>query len=121
MASRREQNQEDTRLRVLRLISENPGLSTRKIAKLVGISNGSTYYCINAMIHKGMIKLGNFRSSKNKRKYAYNITPNGIYEKTILTARFLQRKLEEFENLKNEIDDLEKEVKLTENNNREKI
>ena len=116
MASRREQNQEDIRLRVLRLLSENPELSTRQIANIVGISNGSTYYCINAMIHKGMIKLGNFRSSKNKKKYVYNLTPSGIYEKTILTAKFLRRKLQEYEDLKKEIDDLEKEVKLVEEN-----
>ena len=65
MASRRSQKQEEISFRVLRLLSDNPDMSTRKIADIVGISNGSTYYCINALIHKGMIKLGNFRSSKN--------------------------------------------------------
>ena len=50
MASKRSQQQEEIRLRILRLLNENSNLSTRKIAKLVGISNGSTYYCINALI-----------------------------------------------------------------------
>ena len=68
MASRRGQKQEEISFRVLRLLSDNPDMSTRQIANIVGISNGSTYYCINALIHKGMIKLGNFRSSKNKKE-----------------------------------------------------
>ena len=41
-------------------------MSTRQIAKLVGISNGSTYYCIKALIKKGFIKIGNFSASNNK-------------------------------------------------------
>ena len=113
MASRRQQQQEDVRLRVLRLLNENPEMSTREIANLVEISNGSTYYCIHAMIKKGMIKLGNFKSSSNKRRYAYILTPTGIYEKTILTTKFLRRKLQEYEDLKNEIQELEKEISLT--------
>ena len=110
MASRRNQFKEEISFRILRLLNENPDMSTRQIADIVGISNGSTYYCINALIYKGMIKLGNFKSSKHKNRYAYILTPRGIYEKTILTAKFLKRKHEEYEALKKEIKGLEKEL-----------
>ena len=110
MASRREQIQDDTRLRVLRLLNDNPKLSTREIAKIVGISNGSTYYCVNAMIEKGMIKIGNFNKSQNKKKYAYFLTPRGIYEKSFLASKFLKRKLQEYKDLKREIEEIETEV-----------
>ena len=113
MASRRDEQQEEVRFRVLRLLNENPELSTRQIAGVVGISNGSAYYCIIALMEKGMVKLGNFASSSRKGRYAYILTPRGIREKTLLTAKFIERKIQEFEDLKREIELLEDEVGLT--------
>ena len=110
MASRRENRREEVRFRVLRLLNDNPEMSTRQIANTVGISNGSAYYCLTALMQKGMIKLGNFASSKSKRRYAYILTPRGIREKTILTVKFLNLKLQEYEDLKQEIELLEDEV-----------
>ena len=115
MASRRKEQQEDVRFRVLRLLNENPELSTRQIAEEVGISNGSAYYCLNALLQKGMVKLGNFAASEHKGRYAYILTPRGIREKAVLTARFLERKVQEYDDLKREISVLEKEVAQTEN------
>ena len=86
MASRRNQ----VKFFVLRLLNDNPNMTTRKIANIVGISNGSAY-CINALIEKGMIKLKSFSNHKKKSKYAYILTPSGIYEKTILTANFYKQ------------------------------
>ena len=110
MASRREEQREEVRFRVLRLLNENPQLSTRQIAYKVGVSNGAAYYCLTALMEKGFVKLGNFASSLRKRRYAYILTPRGIREKTILTAKFLDRKIKEFEVLKKEIAELEDEV-----------
>lgn len=98
------------RYRVLRLLDENPELSVRDIASAVGVSNGSIYYCLNALVEKGMIKLGNFTASEHKGRYAYILTPRGIAEKTALTASFLKRKLDEYEDLKREIEVLRREV-----------
>lgn len=110
MASRRKEQQEDVRFRVLRLLNDDPELSTRQIAEQVGISNGSAYYCLNALLKKGMVKLGNFAASEHKGRYAYILTPSGIREKAALTARFLERKVQEYDNLKREIATLEKEM-----------
>ena len=117
MASRRQEQKEEVRFRVIRLLNNNPEMSTRQIAKQVGISNGSAYYCINALMAKGMVKLGNFTASKHKGRYAYILTPRGIREKTVLTGQFLERKLREFEDLKHEIDLLEEEVGLRDQDN----
>jgi EPS-associated MarR family transcriptional regulator len=110
VASRRDEQREDVRYRVLRLLDENPELSVRDIASTVGVSNGSAYYCLNALVEKGMVKLGNFTASEHKGRYAYVLTPRGIAEKAVLTARFLRRKLDEYEDLKREIDLLRQEV-----------
>lgn len=110
MASNRKQLQEETRFRVLRLLHENPEMSTRQIAKAVGISNGGAFYCINALVEKGLVKLGNFTASNQKNRYAYILTPRGVTEKTALTARFLKRKKDEYEALHAEIRALQDEI-----------
>ncbi len=110
MASRRDMQQEDVHYRVLRLLDQNPELSVREIASIVGVSNGSAFYCLNALVEKGMIKLGNFGASKHKGRYAYVLTPMGMAEKAVLTVRFFRRKLDEYESLRREIELLRTEV-----------
>ena len=110
MASRREQRQEDVRLRVMRLIDENSKMSSRQIADKVGIANGSAYYVLTALVEKGFVKLGNFKNNPRKGQYAYLLTPKGIREKSLLTHRFIGRKRQEFDALRAEIESLEEEV-----------
>ena len=112
MASRREEQQAEVRLRVMRLISQNPEVSTRQVAEDVGISNGSAYYVLTALVEKGLVKLGNFKNNPRKGQYAYLLTPRGIREKSLLTHSFIERKREEYEALKAEITALEEEAGL---------
>ena len=110
MASRRDEQREDTRLRVMRLLAEDPELSTRQIAEAVGISNGAAYYVVSALIEKGFVKLGNFSRNPKKGQYAYLLTPRGLREKTTLTQGFITRKRAEYEDLRAEIEALEREL-----------
>ena len=112
MASRRGKLQNDARTRILRLVSENPHMSTRQVADDVGISNGSAYYLLMALVEKGFVKLENFKNSSRKRQYAYLLTPRGIREKSLLSQGFIERKRNEFEELRLEIEALEKEMSL---------
>ena len=112
MASRREQHQEDVRLRVMRLIDENSKMSSRQIADKVGIANGSAYYVLTALVKKGFVKLENFKHSQRKGQYSYLLTPKGIREKSLLTHRFIGRKRQEFDTLRAEIESLEEEAGL---------
>ena len=110
MASRRKEYQEDAKLRVLQMINQNPQLTTRELARKVGISNGSAYYLLLSLIDKGFVKLSNFKENSQKIKYSYLLTPKGIREKSLITNMFLVRKKQEFEALKEEINTLEKSV-----------
>ena len=112
MASRRSLEREDTRLRVMRLIAEDPKVSTRGIASALGISHGSAYYVLLALVEKGFVKLGNFARNPKKGQYAYLITPSGIREKAMLTRTFIVRRRAEYEEMKIEIEILEYELKL---------
>ena len=110
MASQREQQQQETNFKVIRLLQDNPSISTREIARRVGISNGAAYYCVTALVDKGFVKLKNFARSKTKAKYIYELTPRGIRAKAALTVSFLDRKKNEYEDLKLEIERLESEL-----------
>ena len=98
---------------MLLLTSKNPNLSSRQIAEKVGVSNGSAYYILSALVKKGFVKLKNFRNNPKKRSFSYLLTSKGIHEKSILTFRFIKRKREEFEVLREEIKILEKEAEIS--------
>ena len=87
-------------------------MSTRQVADEVGISNGSAYYVLTALIEKGFIKLVNFKNNPRKGQYAYLLTPKGIREKSLLTHSFIERKREEFRLLREEIEALKEEAGL---------
>ena len=74
------------------------------MANELGLSLGKLNYCIKALIKKGHIKINNFKSNKNKIRYAYILTPDGITAKTKLTINFMKRKMQEYDELKKEID-----------------
>jgi EPS-associated MarR family transcriptional regulator len=112
MAGQRSKFQEEVRFRVLRLLQDNPEMSQRELADSVGISVGGAHYVLNALLEKGLIKLGNFSAAADKRRYAYILTPRGIVEKTALTRRFLLRKRAEYDALKAEIEALQDEVEI---------
>ena len=110
MASRQAQIQEDTYFRVMRILQENPDLTQRELAEKLGVSIGGLNYCLKALMDKGWVKMQNFQNSKNKFKYVYLLTPQGIAEKVALTSHFLDRKLQEYEALKAEIESLHQDV-----------
>ncbi len=51
-----------------------------------------------------------FKNSANKRAYLYIVTPTGIETKTRISVRFLKRKVEAFESLRLEIEELKTEL-----------
>lgn len=101
---------DESHLKVLRLLEADPSLSQRDLSEALGVSLGKTNYCIRALLDKGLIKMQNFRNSQNKLAYAYLLTPAGIVAKADLTASFLKIKMQEYEVLRQEIEDLQREA-----------
>lgn len=110
MTTQRDKLREDVQFRLLRLLKDNPEMSQRELARKVGVSTGGIHYVLNALLDKGLVKLGNFTAAEDKRRYAYLLTPKGVSEKAALTQRFLARKRAEFVALKEEIEALEQEA-----------
>jgi EPS-associated MarR family transcriptional regulator len=101
---------DEYRYRILKLLEADPQASQRKLANELGISLGRVNYCLQALVDKGLIKANNFRNSANKRAYLYLLTPKGMEEKAKVTMRFLKHKLAEYESLKRELEELQREA-----------
>ena len=101
---------DEYRYRILKMLEADPQASQRRIADELGISLGKVNYCLQKLIDKGLVKVNNFRNSANKRAYLYLLTPKGIEEYAKVTVRFLQVKLSEYEILKRELEELEREA-----------
>jgi EPS-associated MarR family transcriptional regulator len=101
---------DEYRYKILKLVSANPEISQRELAKTLGVSLGKTNFCLNALIEKGLLKAANFRNSHNKLAYMYLLTPSGIEEKSKITLRFLKAKMREYEALQLEINLLMQET-----------
>ncbi len=85
-------------------------MTQRQLSKELGLSLGRTNYVIHALIDKGWMKLSNFKRSDNKLGYLYLLTPEGVTEKSILAQNFFNRKSEEYNRLKEEIEILKNEL-----------
>lgn len=101
---------EGTHYSLLKTLEENPGLSQRDLAKKLGVSLGKINFCLNALVAKGSLKINNFRNSENKLAYAYLLTPSGVEQKARMTVQFLKNKVQEYERLRAEIEELQREA-----------
>jgi EPS-associated MarR family transcriptional regulator len=96
--------------KVMRLVEANPHMSQRQLASELGVSVGKANYCLHALVRAGLVKVRNFRNSSNKAAYMYLVTPRGIREKTRLAVRFLGIKVQEYERLRAEIEQIRREA-----------
>ena len=96
-------DKDEDKFEVLRKIQKNPNSSQRKLANDLGFSLGKLNYCVKALKQKGLIKINNFKKNKNKLNYLYVLTPKGIDYRFKLTLRFMKKKMNEYDELKKEI------------------
>ncbi len=101
---------DEYRAKILKKLEEDPQISQRDLAHELGISLGKTNYCLQALMEKGLVKANNFKNSRNKKAYMYLLTRRGMAEKARASARFLERKVEEYKALQREIDLLRQEM-----------
>ena len=96
-------NDDQDHFNVLRKIQNKPNSTQRELAYELGFSLGKLNYCLKALKQKGLVKISNFKKSKKKINYIYILTPQGISEKTRLTINFMKVKMQEYDELKQEI------------------
>ena len=97
-------NENSDHFDVLRKIQKKPKTTQRELAEELGFSLGKLNYCLKALHAKGLIKMQNFKKNPKKINYIYVLTPKGIAQKTKLTINFMKRKMNEYGELKKELD-----------------
>ena len=112
---------EEAHLRILRLIEKQPEITQRGLAKALGVSLGKINFLVNALVDKGLVKIGAFRKSNDRlNKIVYLLTPEGISDRARLTSGYLARKEAEYIALKAELKELRREnLDLIPNRNRQ--
>ena len=96
-------NQE--KFNILRKVDRKPNFSQREMAKDLDLSLGKINYCLDELRKKGLLKLQNFTNNPKKSKYIYVLTPKGVSEKTKMTIDFMKRKMQEYDELKKELNE----------------
>jgi len=100
-------------LDILKAIESNPQVTQRGLSEKCDISLGKVNFIINALVNKGVIKVQNFKNSKNKLAYMYLFTSYGIKTKIELTRQFMEWKIQQYERLKKEIESYKNETAVT--------
>jgi EPS-associated MarR family transcriptional regulator len=101
---------DSTQYKIYKLLEDNPHISQRELARQLGVSLGKANYCLKGLVEKGMIKASRFSNNKNKLVYLYLLTPKGIEHKAKVTLRYLKRRMQEYDEIREEIARLKEEV-----------
>jgi EPS-associated MarR family transcriptional regulator len=97
--------------KLMRLLEQNPGISQRDAARELGVSLGKINYCLRGLMGRGWIKASNFKNSQNKAAYLYILTASGIAEKANLAVTYLKERVDEYEALRIEIEQMRRETR----------
>ena len=102
---------EATTYKIYRLLEARPEISQRELAREMGVSLGKINYCLRALIHKGAVKTKRFCTNTNKCGYLYVLTPQGMEDKARVTMRYLKLKMREYDEIKAEIEEINREAR----------
>ena len=91
---------------VLRKINSNPEATQRKLASELNFSLGKLNYCLRELKNKGLVKIKSFQKQKDKISHLrYLLTPKGVAFRTRLTMNFMKKKMQEYDQLKKELEE----------------
>ena len=107
--------EQEIRYKILKMLSAEPNLSQRVMARRMGISLGKTNYVLSELAEKGIIKMKRFKNAPHKTPSTYMLTPHGLEQKAKITVRFLNRKLSEYETMKALIKEVAADLKTDQN------
>ena len=101
---------EEIHIRILKLLTERPDITQRELSEALGVSLGKTHYLLRGLLDKGLVKMRNYRTSRNRAGYLYQLTPAGVEHKARVTLQYLQRRMDEYDQLKAELEALQREM-----------
>ena len=103
-------SKKQNQFQILQSLERDSRPTQRQLSNDLGVSLGRVNYCLKSLIEKGFIKVNNFRNSNNKIQYSYLLTSKGIEEKAKLTLDFIRIKTQEYDTLKQEAKNMDKNL-----------
>ena len=103
-------SKKQNQFQILKSLEQDSRSTQRQLSNNLGVSLGKVNYCIKSLIEKGFIKVNNFRNSDSKIQYSYLLTPKGIEEKAKLTLDFIRIKTQEYDTLKQEVKNMDRDL-----------
>jgi len=98
--ARRATIEQEILLGVLDAVERDRNVTQRRVAGELGIALGLANAYLKRCVRKGLIKV----SEVPRRRYAYYLTPQGLAEKSRLTALYLSHSLTFFRNARNQLE-----------------
>ncbi len=97
--------------KLIKEIEDNPSQTQRSLAQKLNVSLGKVNYVLAGLMGKGVVKAKKLKSTPDRIRWQYILTPHGVREKIKITRDYLKKRICEFEMIQNEIEELKKEVK----------
>jgi EPS-associated MarR family transcriptional regulator len=101
---------EKIRLTLLKIFAGEGRKSQRDLASQLGISLGKTNYWIRRLSQESLITIARSKNAGNRYEYTYTLTSRGLEERFQLLVHCLSRKLREYDDLRKEISEINKEL-----------
>lgn len=102
--------------KVIKELEENPSHTQRSLAQKLNVSLGKVNYVLSGLVEKGLIRAKKLKNNPDKIRWQYLLTPQGMKEKINITSEYLSKRMKEFEQIQQEIEELKKEVKKNNGN-----
>jgi len=99
--------------KVIKEIEQNPLCTQRSLAVKLGVSLGSVNFILSGLVEKGIIRAKKLKNHPDKIRWQYILTPEGLKEKIRITGDYLKRRTQEFEYLKRELEELQRDIANT--------
>jgi EPS-associated MarR family transcriptional regulator len=96
--------------KLIREIERNPYQTQRTLASTLDVSLGKANYVLSGLIQQGIIKVRKLKNNPDKIRWKYFLTPKGLREKLRITKNYLTMRRKEFDALRKEIAELNKEI-----------
>ena len=96
--------------KLLKALEKNPSASQRTLAEQLDVSLGKINYLLAGLVEKGLVKAQRLKNEPQNIRWHYIITPKGIKEKVRITKNYLDLRVQEYNELQNEIKELRREV-----------
>jgi EPS-associated MarR family transcriptional regulator len=100
--------------KVIKEIEQNPSHTQRSLAGKLDISLGKANYVLAGLIEKGIVKAKKLKNNPDKIRWQYVLTSAGMKEKLKITRQYLLRRMQEYEEIRKEIAQLQEEVHVQE-------